>query len=285
MPELPEVETIKKDLVKKILQKNIIKIEVLKKNLVKNKLNYFLNTIKNNVFLKISRIGKLIILELKNKNYLLIHLRMTGQLVYVEDNNIIAGGHNFPQIDNLPNKYSHIIFTFKDNSKLFFNDIRQFGYLKIVKQEEKNRIIKKYGLDLLAHNFTIDNFSALFKDRKSILKVVLLNQKIIAGIGNIYADEICFRAKVLPQRKINTLDQKDLVNLYKATNYIISKSLKKKGTTFNNYCDSEGRAGNYYQYLKVYKKEKNKCLRCKKGIIVKILAAGRGTRYCPFCQK
>ena len=258
MPELPEVETIRKDLSKKILHKKIIKIKVLKKNLIKNKLNYFLNIIKDNIFLKINRIGKLIILELKNKKYLLIHLRMTGQLVYLADNDLIAGGHNFPKIDNLPNKYSYIIFTFEDNSKLFFNDIRQFGYLKIVEQEEKNKIIKEYGLDLLDHKFTLDNFSSLFKNRSSTLKAVLLNQKIIAGIGNIYADEICFRAKILPQRKINTLNSKDLVTLYKATKYIINKSLKKKGTTFNNYCDSEGKSGNYYQYLKVYKKENDR---------------------------
>ena len=285
MPELPEVETIKKDLEKKILQKKIIKIEVLKPNLIKNKLNYFLKTIKNNAFLSMKRIGKLMILELKDQQYLLIHLRMTGQLVYKDNKKIIAGGHNYPKINDLPNKYSYIIFTFLDKSKLFFNDLRQFGYLKIVTKEEKDKIIKEYGLDLLASNFTLNNFLSLFAEKRSILKGFLLNQKIIAGIGNIYADEICFRARVLPQRKIDSLDKKDLINLYKATNYIINKAVQKKGTTFDSYCDSEGQAGNYYQYLKVYKKENNKCLRCKEREIIKIKVAGRGTRYCSFCQK
>ena len=285
MPELPEVETIKKDLEKKILLKKIIKIEVLKPNLVKNKLNYFLKTIKNNTFLSMKRIGKLMILELKDHKYLLIHLRMTGQLVYKDKQKIIVGGHNYPQIDNLPNKYSHLTFTFQDKSQLFFNDLRQFGYLKIVSQEEKDKVIKGYGLDLLAYNFTLNNFLNLFKERRSILKGVLLNQKTIAGIGNIYADEICFRARVLPQRNINTLTSKDLINLYKATKYIIAKAVRKKGTTFSNYCDSDGKVGNYYQYLKVYKKENNKCLRCKEGLIIKIKVSGRGTRHCSLCQK
>ena len=283
MPELPEVETIKKDLEKKILLKKIIKIEVLKPNLVKNKLNYFLKTVKNNTFLRMKRIGKLMILELKDHKYLLIHLRMTGQLVYKDKQKIIVGGHNYPQIDNLPNKYSHLTFTFQDKSQLFFNDLRQFGYLKIVSQEEKDKVIKGYGLDLLAHTFTLNNFLNLFKERRSILKGVLLNQKIIAGIGNIYADEALWGAHIHPQRLVASLSEDDFERIYIDVRAVMNLSIEKGGSSNKNYVNAEGKKGSYMDFARVFRREGLACPRCG-ATIEKLRVAGRGTHICPVCQ-
>ena len=131
MPELPEVETIRKDLEKKILGKKIVKIEVREKKMIKNSPKLFLKSLKNESFTKIDRIGKLLILTLKSKKFLLIHLKMTGQLVYKKGNKLVAGGHETPT-----DKYTRIIFTFGNKGKLLFNDLRKFGYLKIVEKKE-----------------------------------------------------------------------------------------------------------------------------------------------------
>ncbi|NQU99462.1 MAG: hypothetical protein HQ538_01880, partial [Parcubacteria group bacterium] len=132
MPELPEVETIRNDLSKKILGKKIISIKISKPKIVKSSVVGFRKSLKNSYFKKIDRIGKLMIFVLKNRDkFLLIHLKMTGQLIYSYEKNIIPGGHNYPKIDKLPNKFSHIIFTFTDKSKLFYNDVRQFGYMRV----------------------------------------------------------------------------------------------------------------------------------------------------------
>jgi len=132
MPELPEVETIRRGLSNKILNKKIVKVEVQKPRLLRNKLSYFKSITHGNSVVSIARIGKLLIFNLADNNFLLIHLKMTGQLIYSFNDDIVAGGHNFPPLEKLPNKYSHIIFTFSDGSFLFFNDMRQFGYLQIV---------------------------------------------------------------------------------------------------------------------------------------------------------
>ncbi|PIR07358.1 MAG: DNA-formamidopyrimidine glycosylase [Candidatus Komeilibacteria bacterium CG11_big_fil_rev_8_21_14_0_20_36_20] len=285
MPELPEVETIRIGLSNKILHKPIRQIKILKPKLVKNKPKNFQDILRNNQIINIDRRGKLLIFNLADENFLLIHLKMTGQLIYISQNQIIAGGHNFPLAGQLPNQYSHVIFSFIDNSHLFFNDLRQFGYLKIVGHLEKEKIVAKYGPEPLGKNFSLDKFKEILSKRKGVLKPLLLNQQIIAGIGNIYADEICFRAKIKPNRKINTLTNQEIINLHKATQYIMMKAIHKKGTTFSDYRDSDNQRGNFVQYLKVYGRENKKCLRCRMANIKKISLGGRGTRFCPYCQK
>lgn len=285
MPELPEVETIRRGLSTKILNKKIIALEVKKPRLVRNKLQDFKNAVYQNHILSIDRIGKLLILNLADNNYLLVHLKMTGQLIYSFGNDLVAGGHNLPQIDNLPNKYSHIIFRFIDGSSLFFNDMRQFGYLQLVNKKDRDRVSNKYGLEPGQTDFTLANFRAIIKDKKGILKAFLLNQHFISGIGNIYADEICFRARVLPNRKIISLSENEIKKLWQASRYIIKKAIDKKGTTFSDYRDSDNNKGNFLEYLKVYGRAGQICLNCQQTKIKKIRVAGRGTHFCPHCQK
>ncbi|MFH2104905.1 MAG: bifunctional DNA-formamidopyrimidine glycosylase/DNA-(apurinic or apyrimidinic site) lyase [Parcubacteria group bacterium] len=286
MPELPEVETIRRDLQRKIVGKKITEVKVRKLKIVKGSQPAFRRALIGNSFAKISRRGKLLILELKKgEKYLLIHLKMTGQLIYQARGQIIAGGHGWPQIGKLPNKYSHIIFTFADRSQLFFNDLRQFGYMKLVGDEELSAILEKFGIEPLTKNFTWANFRHALAGKKTSLKAVLLNQKLIAGIGNIYVDEICFRAGVRPSRAVNKLSSAELRKIFNSCNIIIKQAIKYRGTTFNDYVDADGNKGNFISRLKVYQRAGEKCQRCRRGVIKKTRLAGRGTHYCPQCQK
>ena len=287
MPELPEIQTIVNDLNKTVLNKKIKRVEIRLFKIVKGNNKDFGNTLKNNSFQKISRWGKFIIIQLTQGNkYLIVHLRMTGQIIYLHKNKIIVGGHSGEdnQFD-LPHKQTHLIIYFQDQSKLFYNDQRQFGFWQIVNQEGLKELEDKLGLDPLDDEFTLLSFKKLFQNVKGNIKAFLLNQKHVAGLGNIYVDESLFKAYISPTRKINTLTAKEIEKLYKAIKNILNLSIKYRGTTFNNYVDAQGRQGQFIKFLKVYKKEGQKCSRCGKGTIKKIKVAGRGTRYCPYCQK
>jgi len=286
MPELPEVETIKNDLNSKILNLKISQVTVSLPKIVKNDLTFFQNILNNNSFSNINRRGKLIICSLKNGNYfLLVHLKMTGQLIYQKGEEIIAGGHNEDQFSlSFPNKHTHLFFTFSDQSRLFFNDLRQFGYLTIVDQDQLNNKLKLYGLEPLSSDFTLKNFRSLLHNRKKNVKAFLLDQNLIAGIGNIYADEVLFASEILPTRSIDTLQTDEIRELHKNIKAILKRAVKYRGTTFNNFVDANGQKGSFLEKLRVYKKEKEPCSKCG-GEIIKKRIAGRGTRFCSECQR
>jgi formamidopyrimidine-DNA glycosylase len=287
MPELPEVETIRKDLIKKIIGKKIIAIKVIQKKSIKNSPNKFIKALQNNYIINIKRKGKFLIFELNNKNYLLVHLRMTGQLIYKLDlstyaQNALARFHFAKKVHN---KHSRVILYFEDKSELYFNDTRRFGYLQISNKREKNEIMKKIGIDAINKKFNFRVLKILLKNKNRILKTILLDQKIIAGIGNIYTDEICFDAKLNPKRKANELDDKELKRLYNSIRKILALSIKHRGTTFSDYVDASGKKGNFAKFLKVYGREKENCKKCGKKSIQKTKLAGRTTRFCRNCQK
>ncbi|HCW32312.1 MAG: formamidopyrimidine-DNA glycosylase, formamidopyrimidine-DNA glycosylase [Candidatus Peregrinibacteria bacterium GW2011_GWF2_39_17] len=285
MPELPEVETIKNDLSAEILHKKILFIELRLKKIVKNDPSFFKKVLIGAKFRALERCGKLMIFSLGNGQFLLIHLKMTGQLIFRNKKQVIAGGHSDTVFNfDLPNKYSHLVFVFEDKSKLFFNDLRQFGYARIVDKNQLEQIKQRFGMDPLDSRFTLKYFRNLLKKRTGNLKAFLLNQSIIAGLGNIYADEILFEAKILPMRKVTNLTIGEISLLHKSIRKIIMKAIKYRGTTFNTYVDSAGRRGDFLKFLRVYKKEKKLCQRCA-HVIKKIKVAGRGTRFCEYCQK
>jgi formamidopyrimidine-DNA glycosylase len=285
MPELPEVETIRRDLCKSILNKKMVDVKVSKKSMVEGNLKDFKENLISNQIVDIARTGKLLIFKLKkDRKYLLAHMRMTGQLVYVLKDKKTPGGHNFPKLEELPNKYSHIIISFSDKSKLYLNDMRQFGYMKVVPEEELEKIKLNFGIEPLQPNFEWEKFKNLSKGRKTSIKAFLLNQKNIAGIGNIYADEILFDAKIRPSRKVGSLSEKELRNIFISSEKIIKKAIQKRGTTFSDYVDGNGHKGSFVSYLKVYDRKDKKCKSCKEKI-KKIKLCGRGTYYCPICQK
>ncbi len=287
MPELPEVETIINDLNKKVVGVEIESVQLPLEKIVKNKKKYFLDFLVGNKIKKIGRRGKLIIFYFFNPSnqYMLVHLKMTGQLIYKNKDVIIAGGHSQDKtLDNLPNKYTHVIFNFKNNTHLFYNDLRQFGYLKLVNKGELEIALNKFGYEPLEKDFTFKNFKVITSRTKKNIKAFLLDQSFIAGIGNIYADEILFASNVIPIRTVNTLTEIELKDIYLNTKKILKRAVKYRGTTFNDYRDVDGNRGSFEKMLKVYGRDGQKCVKCS-SIIKKIKVAGRGTRYCEKCQK
>jgi formamidopyrimidine-DNA glycosylase len=285
MPELPEVETIRRDLAKKILHKKITRIEVRKARLIKSGAGEFEKAVTGNRFKSINRIGKLLYLELSKDRWLLIHLKMTGQLIYQQGKKIIAGGHSYSSMSlDLPGKHTYVIFTFAGGGKLFFNDMRTFGYLQLVDEKQLEKIKNNFGIEPLQENFNLKNFQKALDKRKTSIKAILLNQKIFAGIGNIYADEICFYAKVKPSRPVTSLTAIEIKKIWRGANVIIKKSIRERGTTFNTFRDGEGNVGNFTRHLQVFHRNGRPCRHCG-AVIKKTRVAGRGTHFCPHCQQ
>lgn len=287
MPELPEVETIRRDLAKVIVGKKIVDVQIINKKPIKSSAASFKKDLLNKKIKDIERIGKLMMLDLSDGNFLLVHLKMTGQLIYRYDHHIVEGGHNLPVFreNDLPTKYTWVIWKFNDESKLYFNDMRKFGYLKIVDKKEKDKIVAKYGIEPLSKNFTLANFKKVLDKRKTSIKSVLMNQELVVGIGNIYADEICFAAAIRPDSSVAGMKDADIKKVFTASEAILKKAIAHKGTTFKDYVNAHGGKGNFSDYLKVYQRVGEKCLRCKKGVITSKKIGGRSSHYCPVCQK
>jgi len=287
MPELPEVETIRRGLASRIVHQPIGEIELRLPKMIRGSAPAFCTELQSNAVRSIDRQGKLLIFHLQRDpdKAFLLHLKMTGQLIYRQGSEQIAGGHPWPSYnDTLPNQYSHVTFHFESGAKLFFNDQRQFGYIKLVNQEEVAAEKAKYGIEPLTTSFTRERFVSIFTNRKTKLKALLLNQKILSGIGNIYADEICYYARLRPDRSVKTLTTIDLQRLYDAAQVIISTAIHHHGTTISDYADANGNRGNYSDFLHVYQRETQPCHRCS-GTIVKMKVASRGTHFCTECQK
>lgn len=284
MPELPEVETIRRDLNKKIVGIKIKDVTVKKARLIKGGVKEFVKTLKGNVIKKIGRRGKLLVANLSNGDFLLIHLKMTGQLIYQKGNKIIGGGHGELEDDQLPGRHTHITFEFSDDSRLFFNDLRQFGYMKIADKKGLEKELVKFGIEPLTKEFSLVNFKKVFLHKKTSVKALLMNQGFIAGLGNIYADEVCFYAKIKPNRRVTALSEVEIRRLYQGCKIILQKAIKARGTTFNSFRDADGQKGGFVKFLQAYGRKGEHCKRCRQGVIIKTKQGGRGTHFCPSCQ-
>ena len=198
---------------------------------------------------------------------------------------MVGGGHTLtPHQIKLPHKHTHLIFDFEDKSRLFFNDVRKFGYIKKIPAKNLPEIYAQYGIEPLTKNYTQEAFSKIFKNRKTTLKALLLNQKNIAGLGNIYVDEACFRSGIRPDRLVKTLTKTEIKKLFENCALVLDLSIKAGGTTFYNFTHSDGKSGNYFQKLQVFARAGKPCRQCGSSI-QKIKIAGRGTHLCPQCQK
>ena len=186
---------------------------------------------------------------------------------------------------NLPNEYSHVIFNFSDGSRLFFNDLRQFGWVKLIDDQELVKLNKEFGAEPLNGDFTFKKFKGIIsKRRNKPIKPLLMEQNLIAGVGNIYAQEVCFCAGVAPDKKIKELNEQEFKKLYQCLIKILKTAIEKKGTSADNYVDAFGREGSMMPQLKVYGREGELCKKC--GTKIKIMKqAARTTAYCPICQK
>lgn len=289
MPELPEVETVRRDLETRILHKCITRIQILHSKSVRSDASSFHDHLLQNSIRSIDRIGKLLIFHLSRGNdVVLCHLKMTGQLIYDNRGRLSGGGHSLSEdnkdLKKLPNQWTRIMFTFADKSHLYFNDLRLFGFMKVVSPDQLETTRKKFGIEPLTPSFTFEAFCIALGKRKTSIKAALLNQSLFAGIGNIYADESCFIANILPNRAVHSLTVSEKKQLFQAIQKIIHKAILRRGTTFSYFVDAKGRAGNFLPFLQVYRRAKKTCRRCKKGIIEKMKVAGRGTHFCPQCQ-
>lgn len=284
MPELPEVETIVRDLDEKLKEKKIIAVEVLDKKVF----HLSSQEIKNVIGKKISSIrrrAKMIIFNL-DRYYLVIHLKMTGQLVLKTKGSLIAGGHPIINLGRqLPNKFSRVIFKFNDHSTLFFNDIRRFGWIRLIARDDFFKFNQGLGVEPLEPDFTLDYFKKVLANKQKItIKQALLDQKRIVGIGNIYADESLFAAGIKPFRRAKTLNSKEIEKLWRTIPRILNHAIKYRGTSFSDYVDAQGKAGNFMKYLQVYSRAGERCKKCG-GLVKKMKLGGRGTHWCDRCQK
>jgi len=271
MPELPEVETIKKQLNRKIKGKKIKKVEVRLAKFVKYPLEKFKKIVKGAKITSINRRAKLLIIELSNDYYLVIHLKLTGQLIF----------------NGQPTKHTHLIYQFSDGTQLIHNDLRQFGFVKVVPKKELASFLEKekFGPEPLTKEFTLDSFKKLLEKRKGAkIKPLLMDQNFVAGIGNVYSDEILFYAGVQPTRKAGNLKPKEIKKIYQGIKKILPAALNRRGTSADQYVDTGGKEGSYLPLLKVYQREEEPCYICRTKI-KRLKMGGRSAHFCPKCQK
>ncbi|HSX14330.1 MAG TPA: bifunctional DNA-formamidopyrimidine glycosylase/DNA-(apurinic or apyrimidinic site) lyase [Candidatus Saccharimonadales bacterium] len=287
MPELPEVETIRIGLEPRLIGQTITSVEILHSKTLT--LEQVSSSIIGHKITGLGRQAKILIIELSNHLSLLVHLKMTGQMVLVEaSGQRLAGGHPTKSMAaELPDGSTRIIFGFASGDCLFFNDQRKFGWIQIVPTAEisSHNFISRLGPEPLGTDFTLPSFKAALKRHpKSPIKAVILDQSTVAGIGNIYADEALHLAKIHPATKAGNLTPAQIKRLFEAIKTIIASGIEHGGTSFAHYVNALGGKGDYLDHARVFRRTGQPCPVCATTII-KIRVAGRGTHVCPKCQK
>jgi len=266
MPELPEVETIKRELDKAVLGKKIIDVIVKKPKVIKEpSKDKFVKGLKKATLKKILRKGKGLIFELSNGKFLVVHLRMTGQLVY-------------------PGKAAQSRVSFKlSNGKLLdYNDRRILGELRLVDNWQDMKFFRELGPEI--YGLTPNKFSQMLAGKTTKIKPLLMDQTFICGVGNLYAAEALFRSHILPTRAAKSLSNKEKQALFKEIKDTLNEAIKAKGSSMDQYVQLSGEAGDYVKYHKVYDREGEPCVKCKTKI-KRISLGARGTYFCPRCQQ
>ena len=287
MPELPEVETVRCGLSRLIVGKQIMSVECLcEKSLpvATSDVRAFINqaTIK-----QVRRRAKMLIIDLDNDYSLLIHLKMTGQMVYRGDENWGGGHPNDSFLNSLPDRSTRVVLNLSGGNKLFFNDQRKFGWIKLYPTSQIDELptIVKLGPEPLVGDPWPEFLKRIRRHQSMSIKPAILDQTTIAGVGNIYADESLWLAKIPPQTKVASLTDNDLKRLLDGIIQSMTESLSAGGSTARNYVKADGSRGDYLEkFAAVYKRNDQPCKRCGRDI-VKIKVAGRGSHYCPYCQQ
>lgn len=287
MPELPEVETVRVGLQNLIPGKEIADVSYDWPKGFPNSpedVNQFMVGAK---VVLVARRAKVLLIELSSKYSIVVHLKMTGQLVFRGEQVFGAGHPNESLIGPLPDKSTRVTITFSDGSKLFFNDQRKFGWMRLMPTAEVPNIdfMQKVGPEPLSADFTWQVLRDRMQRRKnSNIKAVLLDQTILAGIGNIYADEGLWGAKIHPTTLVKDLSDEQIRLLHKELVGVLTLAIEKGGSTDRNYVNAEGKKGSYMDFARVFRHEGQPCPRCG-TTIVKTKVATRGTHTCPFCQQ
>ena len=275
MPELPEVETIKNQMERALKGKKISGVEVHYAGRLNVTKKVFIDSIVGSRFKKFERRAKLLLIHLSNGFSIVVHLKMTGSFLLVKQK-------------EKPGKHVHVIFELSGGDRLFFKDIRKFGFMKLIKTSELDEKVfdkQNYGPEPLDPSFTFKKFKMCVTGRPNKkIKPLLMDQTCIAGIGNIYADESLWYAKVMPDRAVSSLKETELKGVYQGAIRSLKASIKRRGTSSDNYLDLYGKKGTNVSYLKVYGRGGQECKRCGSDI-KKVKMNQRGTHFCPKCQK
>lgn len=283
MPELPEVETVSKRLSSVLPGRIICSVKILRKV----SFDGALQSLIGKQIQQVSRRAKLIRIHLPNKLNLLTHLKMTGQLIFIDQGKRVGGGHpTAAWVDALPTAHTRIIYQFTDGSTLYFNDMRVFGWMKLMTDDQVLEHYSHYGPDALGDDkLTLEYLQQQLNKRRMSIKQTIMQNQIMAGIGNIYASEVLNVAHILPFRSANSLSTFEIRSLLFAVKQVLKAALKHGGTTFDGkYVDVGGLSGSYQFKLQVYGKAGKQCGQCGEKIIKKQLG-GRGSYYCGSCQK
>ena len=289
MPEGPEVETIRRGLELSLVGQKVASIEVLWARSVLLAGEALGAILSGATISLVGRRAKVLLIELNNGYTLLFHLKMTGQLVLLKsDGERYAGGHPSQSMQApLPDRSTRVIFVFATGDKLFFNDQRKFGWIKLVPTDEVelDPLLARLGPEVLSAEFSSQYLQVqLQRHKKSPVKAVILDQSTVGGIGNIYADESLHLARIHPRRLAGTLNMGETKRLHLAIRDIISAGIEHGGTSFSNYVNSLGGTGDYLTHARVFRREGQPCLVCG-TMIEKIRVAGRGTHVCRKCQR
>ena len=279
MPELPEVETIKLQLEKYLKGKKVVSIEVKNRKIFQGDEN---NLIGGKV-LKVRRFGKVTSIDLSNGYSVLTHVKLTGQYIY-RGSELGDAALSKKVIGGIPGPHTHVIFKF-DKGILYYNDVRRFGWIRVVKtsEVETEPFIKKLGPEPFK-GLTLDIFKEILSKSGRPIKLVLMDQEKMGGVGNIYANDALWLSKINPKKKSNTLTADEQKKLYEAITSVLKSGLKYGGASELAFVTPDGKEGKYQEHTLAYGEEGKLCGRCKKERIKKFFLSGRGTYFCPFCQ-
>jgi len=286
VPELPEVETVRRGLDALVVGRTITAVEHDTPKSFPNATADVTGFLIGAKITGVRRRAKVLMIDLSSGYTLVIHLKMTGQLVFRGETVFGAGHPNGSLIGELPDRSTRVTFAFADDSHLYFNDQRKFGWIRLMPTLEVPNIdfMKKVGPEPLDAEFTPAQFAERFKRRaRTSIKAALLDQTVVAGVGNIYADESLWGAKIHPKRLVGSITEAEFERLYTELRAVMNMAIEKGGSTDKNYVNAEGKRGSYMDFAHVFRREGKPCPRCGTTII-KFKAAGRGTHVCPHCQ-
>ena len=272
MPELPEVQTVVDTLRPEVVNKKIQAVKVIEEKLIScPSLEEFKEILTDNKIIDVSRRGKYIIIELADGHFLVTHLRMTGRIVATTSDKELG-------------KYDYILLPFTDGSELRLGSKRKFTRVYLVEDLAEAGSLTDLGPEPLSDEFTFAKFKEMIAPRRGQIKPLLLNQKFLAGLGNIYVDESLFISGIHPQRTADTLTDEELEKLHHAIRQVLAEGIRHRGTTKRDYVDASGEAGSYQDQLRVYDREDEECIKCDNQIN-RIKVGGRSSYFCPQCQQ
>jgi len=272
MPEMPEVEIVKRGLNAQVKGLKITHVEIRYQNLITGDVNQFIEFVTGATITDVGRRAKFLLIHLDNGYTIISHLRMEGR-------------YRVSASPEAIDKHSHAIFTLDNGQKLIYNDVRKFGRMQLWNTDQlaDNKSISKLGPEPLSDEFTFKNVSPRIMRHRKDIKTVLLDQSVMSGLGNIYVDEVLWKTKIHPETPANHLTDEDVQNIIEVSNAEMKMGIESGGSTVRSYVDATGHAGHMQNRLKVYGKEGTPCPRCGTEI-VKIKVGGRGTHFCPKCQ-